>query len=249
MLRLYGDLAVRAARHAARSWLAALAIPVLGFVVAGSLILAGPLGLLGGFLVGLVSAACVASYLTALTAAVAGNKIRLVDFKLTSASFFSVISVMFALWIINWGVQFMAERSGSNGLAVKGVLGLAIAIFFNAVPELIYNSRNQSFTLLKESALFVTEKPFAWFAPNLIFALAWLAATGSLQVSSPAELALSIASLARPSALLGAADTRDLWLAPLLVAFFHYIMVFRGLLYQELTSGGSRMREFRRKMS
>jgi hypothetical protein len=94
------------------------------------------------------------------------------------------------------------------------------------------------------------ENPFAWFAPNLLFAVAFLAATGSLRVSSPGELILNIAALAQPSALLRLVEQGSaLWKVPLLVAFFHYVMVFRGLLYRQLTSGSSRMTEFRRRMS
>ena len=39
------------------------------------------------------------------------------------------------------------------------------------------------------------------------------------------------------------------WMIPLLIAFVHYVMVFRGLLYLELSSGSARMRAFRRRMS
>jgi hypothetical protein len=83
-----------------------------------------------------------------------------------------------------------------------------------------------------------------------VFAVAFLAATGSLNVTSPGQLVLNIASLAQPSALLRLVDSGGaIWKVPLLVAFFHYVMVYRGLLYQKLTTGSSRMDEFRRRAS
>jgi hypothetical protein len=251
MLRTYGELAVLAARRAARSWLVLLAVPALGFLIVMSAVLVAPLGAVGGIIVALVSDACIASYLSGLSVAVAGNKVRLTDLKVTLNSFFDVISVMFALWIINLGVKFLGDTAGSNGPAVVGVVGLAITIFFNVIPELIYKSQNRSFTLLKESATFIMENPFAWFAPNLVFAVAFLAGTGSLRVSSPGELVLNIAGLAQPSALLRLMDKGGaVWKVPLLVAFFHYVMVYRGLLYERLTSAtSSRMDEFRRRMA
>lgn len=250
MLRTYGGLAVLALRRAALSWLAMLAIVAFGFLIVLSAVLVAPLGPLGGFIVALISDACIASYLSVLAVAVAGNKLKLADLKITMNAFFDVISVMFALWIINLGVKFLGSAAGSNGPAVVGVIGLAITIFFNVIPELIYNSRNRSFALLKESATFIMENPFAWFAPNLVFAFAFLAVSGSLRVSSPGELVLNIANLAQPSALLTLLDKGGaLWKVPLLVAFFHYVMVFRGLLYQKLTTGSSRMDEFRKRMT
>jgi membrane protease YdiL (CAAX protease family) len=38
------------------------------------------------------------------------------------------------------------------------------------------------------------------------------------------------------------------WKIPLLIAFVHFAMVFRGLLFQELSSGNARTRAFRRRM-
>jgi hypothetical protein len=204
----------------------------------------------GGFIVSLVATACIASYLSGLGATVRGEKVRLENLKITLNSFFDVISVTFALWVVNLGVRFLGSSAGSNAPAVVGVLGLAITIFFNVTPELIYSSRNRSFALLKESAIFIMESPFAWFGPNLVFAIAFLAATGTLHVSSPGELVLNIAGLAQPAALLRLLDHGGaLWKVPLLIAFFHYVMVYRGLLYQHLTSGSSRMDEFRRRMT
>lgn len=250
MLRTYGELAVEAGRRAARSWLAMLAIPAYGFLILLAAKLVMPLGMAGGFVIALVSDACIASYLAGLSAAVRGEKLRLDSLKITMNAFFDVISVMFALWVINLGVAFLGKSAGTNGPAVVGVLGLAIAIFFNVTPELIYSSSNRSFALLKQSALFIMESPFAWFAPNLVFAVAFLAATGTLNASSPGELVLNIASLAQPGALLRLVDSGGaIWKVPLLVAFFHYVMVYRGLLYQKLTTGSSRMDEFRRRAS
>src|SRR5437588_8022684 len=108
--------------------------------------------------------------------------------------------------------------AGSNGPAVVGVVGLAITIFFNVVPELIYNSRSGSFALLKESAEFVLESPFAWFAPNVLFAVALLGALGVLRASSVGELVLNIAAVSNPTGLLRIASHRSLWLVAPLIA-------------------------------
>jgi len=248
MLKTYVELAALAAKRAVRSWLAALAIPLLALVWIEAARLFMPLGMVGGFLLGMVSAACVAIYLSMLGSAVAGSNIRLADFKHGLRAFWDVVSVLFALWIINLGLAFVSSSAGSNQKAIVGVAGLAMAIFFNIVPELIYSSRSRSFALLKESATFVMANPFAWFAPNLLFAAVLLGALGSLSGAAPAEVILSFAAVATPHGFLSVVNAAPLWMAPFLIALFHFVMVFRGLLYQELASGSSRMRAFRRSM-
>jgi hypothetical protein len=248
VLRLYGEVAKTALQRAARSWLAALSIPIyallfVGFVaVAGSLI---PEPTVLGILVGLAAAACFGGYLTLLTLAVNDSRIRWSDIKSGLHAIWDVASVFFILWIINMVVGYVARGAGSSGAAVLGVAGLAMAIFFNVVPELICHSRNRSLALLQESAGFVLANPFAWFAPNILFAVLILGATGTLSFASPGAFLTSLAQL-NPVALITGAPW---WMKPLLIAFVHYVMVFRGLLYLELSSGSARMRAFRRRMS
>jgi hypothetical protein len=159
------------------------------------------------------------------------------------------VSVFFALWIVGLGVHLLRDMAGGGRAeAVGGVAALAAAIFFNVVPELIYQSSSRSFGLLKESANFVMEKAFAWFPPNLVFAFVILWATKTLTLSSPGELLIRLSQLGSIGGVLGFIGGAPLWMAPLLIAFVHYAMVFRGLLFRELNSGSNRMRAFRRRM-
>lgn len=250
MLRLYLDVAVLAARRAARSWLAAVSIPIytLGFVLAASLLMPvlGPLGWLGGMVIGFIGSACVAGYLSLLASSVAGSRIRFADLKNGLRAVWDVVSVFFALWIIKMGVSLVAGAAGSKADAVAGVASLAVAIFFNIIPELIYNGRGRSFALLGQSAKFVTESPFAWFPPNLIFAFVFLWATGALSFSSPGALLLRLAALGS-GGIIGFLAGAPRWKIPLLIVFVHYVMVYRGLLFLELSQGSTRMRDFRRQ--
>ncbi len=248
MLKLYGEIAVLAARRAARSWLAAVSIPVYVFAIVMTAQLVAPLGMIGGIIIGVVVAACLGAYLSLLASAVAGTQIRLADLKNGLRALWDVMSVGFALWIISLLVSVIVKGAGDKGAAVAGVFSLAVAIFLNVVPELIYNSRNRSFALLKESATWIMANPFAWFPPNLIFAFAFLWSVGALSFSSPGALLVRLAALGS-GGVLGLVVGAPLWKAPLLIVFLHYVMVFRGLLFQELSTGSRRMREFQRRMS
>jgi hypothetical protein len=251
MLGLYKDVAVTAARRAARSWLAAVSIPIYALAVVGTAMLTAPLGMIGGFIVGLVAAACFGAYLSLLAAALDGTKLRFADLKSGLGAIWDVISVFFALWVVDLVVSVAKGAAGPKADAVAGVAALAIAIFFNVVPELIYQSRNRSFALLKESVDFVTQNPFAWFPPNLIFAFVILWATGTLSFSSPGALLVNLSRLGSAGGVLTFIGGAPLWTAPFLIVFVHYVMVFRGLLFRELTTGGGgnqRMRAFRQSM-
>jgi hypothetical protein len=250
MLRLFGQVAVLAAKRAVRSWLAALSILIYALVFVAAARLMVPFGLVGGFAVGFLGAACFGGYLSLLADAVSGKPLRFGDIKHGMRAVWDVISVFFALMIIGFGVSLLQKAAGPNAPAVGAIAQLAGAFFLNVVPELIYNSRSRSFALLKESANFALENPVAWFLPNLVFALVLLGVTGSLSFSfsSPALFLIELSRLGSVSGILGILGGAPLWAAPLLIAFVHFVMVFRGLLYQELVSGSSRMRAFRRRM-
>lgn len=96
---------------------------------------------------GLVVAACWSSYLELASQAVAGSKIRLswAEFRRTlGARFWDVVSVMFAFWIIS--LLLGPALRGPDGERVSAVFGLAVAFFFNAVPELLYQGHSRTDT-------------------------------------------------------------------------------------------------------
>ena len=171
MLSLYRQVTVEAARRAIAAWPVALSLVVYAVIVVAAVIAFAPLGIIGGLLVGFVVAACWSSYLELLSQAVAGAKIRIRwdDFKRTfMVRFWDVISVMFAFWIISFVTGPFVR--GPNGPAAAAIIGFAIAFFFNAVPELLYQGSSRSFALLLDSARFMFRFPVVWLLPNVLFA-------------------------------------------------------------------------------
>ena len=178
-----------------------------------------------------------------------GSRVTLEDLhRGFAARFWDVVSVMFAFWILSFVAGMVVRAAGPSGDAMAAVIGLAMAFFFNVVPELLYLGHSRSFTLLADSARFVMKEPLTWFLPNVIFAAVMLAPTGMLRVERPGELLLVFSSVFSPKGLLATAGTLPLWAMPLLLLFLHYVMVFRGLLYLELESGNARQRAFRARM-
>ena len=255
MLSIFQEVTVLAARRAVRAWPVALSfIAYAAILVAAAMVLA-PLGMVGGLVLGLVVAACWSSYLELASQAVAGRKIRLswAELRRTfGAKFWDVVSVMFAFWILSF-VLGPALR-GPDGERVAAVFGLAVAFFFNAVPELLYQGHSRSFALLLESGRFMIAHPLVWMLPNLVFASLLLFPTGRLAVGHPAELLLVFGStFSSPLGLVSMVTAWPVWTWPLILFGLHYAMMFRGLLFQRLSSGSgsdnARLRAFKAKMN
>jgi hypothetical protein len=246
MLAMYRDLLVLAFRRSVKAWPVAFSVLLYAAIlVAGGIVLM-PLGIVGGILLSLLAAACLSSYLHLLSQAVSGSRVVWTDVKRGfAARFWDVVSVMFAFWILSFLTTFLIRGAGPNGPAVGAMVGLAMAFFFNPVPELLYLGHSRSFALLGDSARFVLANPVAWFVPNLVFAAILLAPTGELAVGHPGELLLLFERIFSRGGVIQAMTGAPLWAIPLLLLFLHYVMVFRGLLFGELSSGNPRLRAFR----
>jgi hypothetical protein len=246
MFTLYRDTAVLAFRRALKAWPVAFSLVLYAAIFITAAMLVRGLGLVGGIILGLVGATCASGYLYLLSQAVQGSKLRLDDLKRGFAAlFWDVISVMFALWILGLLVTLIVRGAGPSGPAIAAMVGLAMAFFFNPVPEMIYTGAGRSFELLMRSSRFVLANPVAWFLPNLILGAVLLAPGGALNVTSPGELLLVFSGLFSVQGLVSSFALVPLWAAPLLLLLLHYGMVFRGLLFMGLESGGARQREWR----
>jgi hypothetical protein len=246
MFRLYGQCAARALRHALTAWPVAFSLIFYAVAMLTAARFLAPLGIVGRFLLGFVFAACVSSYLHLLARAVEGGKIKFADFKQSFGSrFWDVISVLFAFWIIDIVVSVLVRGMGPNGMLIRAMIGLTMAVFFNPVPELLYQGTSRSFSLLADSARFVSAHGPEWLFPNLVIALAVLAPTGLLQGSAMGERILQLQAVFSIEGIAQIISTIPPWLTPLMLLFIQWAMVFRGLLFREISSGSARQRAFR----
>jgi hypothetical protein len=252
MLWLYGKVAAETGRRVLRSWPAALLLVAYRLILYVAEVLTAPAGIIGGFITGFVTAACFSSYLEVLSQVLEGARFRLdwEEFKRTFiARFWDVVSVLFVLWMLE--LVTAPLMMGAHARAFSAILGFAIAFFFNAVPELLYQGNTRSVSLLVESARFVTEHPVAWLLPNVLVAALALWATGNLDVRHPTEFLILFGALfSSPSNVVAIVRSFPIWAIPIALIGFHAVMVFRGILFRELSSGGgnARMRAFRARM-
>ena len=243
MLTLYARLAAKAIRLAVRGWPAALALLLyaVAFQLAGSLL--GQLGIIGGFLTGFFIAFLISSYLHLLALVVAGRPIRFADVRESfGARFWDVVSVLFAIWILQYVLGALTAGAGERGAIVMVLVALAMAVFFNPVPELIYlgQGRSRSFALLAESGRFISAHWPEWLGPNALFAVLILAPSGLLEGGPVAARILSMQSLFSIQGLVITVLVIPNWLKPIMLIFITWAMVFRGLLFVELATGQNR---------
>ena len=221
-LALYATAFRRATALTLANWPVLASLFVYAAIMTASLAFAGMLGILGGFIVSLVWAACLGSFLALVEIIVRAGRVGLEDFQRSFGAYlWDVAGVLFILWIVRLAVV-PALATLPQGVAFLILLNLAIFVFFNAVPELIYLGHYSSLDLLGESYRFISENWIEWFPPNVAMAaLLWLIADLPVQ---------------------GAAQWLHLAVLALLV---YYWMVVRGLLFQELHGSSRRSRAFR----
>ncbi len=259
-LDMYVATATRAARLTARGWPAAFVIVVYTAIVFAAGFFLGHLGIVGGFLMGFVECAVVSSFLAMVEQVANVGRLTRDDFTRSfGAYFWDVMGVLFLFWMIS-----MAQNAIAAALPPSGQLavGLAVAIgefvFLNACPEIIYKRRlgsslQGSLAVVSESAKFVQANWIEWFVPN--FALAFLAilATPLFWAHGISGIAYLIPSLMNPlqapillaGPLLAGGLGLSLFLLPPFLLALLYAMVFRGLLFDELSRGSRRLRAFR----
>ncbi len=221
---MYRRVFSRAAALAFRNWPLLGTVFVYSFIMGLTARLAGLLGPFGGFLVGLVWAACVGSFLYLVEMMVRTSRVTLEDFQRSFGAYlWDVVGIMFLLWIFN-RLAAPALLQIPQGAVVLICVGLAALVFFNAVPELIYLGHYSSLQLLSESYAFIGTNWIEWFPANVLAALL-LVAVNSLPVTG-------IAAWAQTAVL------------ALLV---YFAMVMRGLLFLELHGSSRRGRAFRHR--
>lgn len=247
-LRLYREAAGETWQKVQRRWWVGL-LPLL-YVSLFSLAvrLVAPLGIIGGFLLGLVLALCTSSYLYFLAGVVSSNRLRPRDLLDSWRPYFaSVITIMFFLFLVRQLLSFLVPPVPS-GQALFTLINLVLLIILNPIPEIIYQGRSEGLSMLQESVEFLRESGIEWFLPLIALAVF----SFFFFPLPPFLLPLQIGNLSFPTLGIGGM----LWVSPLhafwtiISAFALFIlMVFRGVLFRALASGTRRQRVFRSRFS
>jgi hypothetical protein len=230
-LWIYATALMRAFDCVRKNLVVSLAPLAYSLVLSAAAMIALPLGILGGFLLGLVSQACISSGLYLVKNMIDSGKTDFNDFaRGFTVYLWDLITISFILWI-PMRLAGMALATIPNGLLIYFCIQIALYILLNPVPELIYQSRTSGLELLGASYNFIVENWIEWLIPNILLAIggyALLRLFESLLFGLPAFIQLFLYSFG-------------------LGLFLTYMMTFRGFLFAELHGTTRRSRIYRYK--
>jgi hypothetical protein len=223
-LAMYGRVFRRAGALTLRNWPVAGTTFAYSLALAAAAIVAPQLGLVGGFLMSLVWAACVSSFLFMVEMMLRTGSVSWADFRRSFGVYlWDVVGVTFVLWVL-FAVATPALATIPQGPGIILGLNLVIVVLFNAVPELIYLGHHSALELLTESYRFIADNWIEWFPATIAMA-------------APIVL---VAELPLPGVLVVARTA-------LLALWIYFTMVARGLLFLELHGSTRRARDFRHR--
>jgi hypothetical protein len=189
----------------------------------------GPLGIVGGLLLGLAAQACVSSGLHLVENMVKIGAANLNDFvKGFTVYLWELLLIAFILWI-PMRLAAAALAAVPNGALIFALIKIALYILLNPLPEFLYQTRTSGIELLTASYNFIVENWIEWFLPNILMTVVGLfvlQVLGMLTAGLPAFLQLFVVALGFGLCLT-------------------YFMVFRGFLFAELHGTTRRSRVFR----
>ncbi len=228
-LWLYGTAFRRSWECLLKNWVVSFAplaysvgLTLVGFFV-------GPLGIVGGLLIGLATQACVSSGLYLIEKMVQGGGADFDDFlRGFTVYIWELIRISFILWI-PMRIAAMVLAPVPNGGLIYFLIEIALYVLLNPVPEFIYQTTSSGLELLSASYDFIVENWIEWFVPNIAITV-----VGYFLLNL-----LSMAVIGLPALLQFFAIVFGLGLC------LTYVMVFRGFLFAELNGTTRRARSYR----
>jgi len=259
LLTLYRDATSQTIESLRRGWIAILAIYgyALALILVSIVARAIPIPLIAGLLVGLADACAVGALLALIQRAVARHTVGIRDIPEAIGTYFwDVIAVGFVLWIPLMLVGMVTQTS-SYGHIMGPMVSLLVAVFFNPLPEVIYQGRTGSpLEALGESVRFVQQHWIEWFLPTLLV-VGPLSSVLFFASESVSRGGLSFGQLVSIPALLTQRLADFLGLPPQAAVTFvtvgapvltFTLLLFRGHLFAALSGTTSRQRAFRRQL-
>lgn len=157
---------------------------LFGLLFLGIAKIAAPLGMAGGFILGIVNALLVGSTLRLIEQSLSAS--RTLGFKDVTESFghyfWDVIGVGFVLWLPTLLLDMGLQANPAYGQFLLSAFLLLVFILLNPAPEVIYQVRHDStLEVFKTSYEFVMEHWVEWFLPFVLLILPVVLSPSGLQ--------------------------------------------------------------------
>ncbi len=170
---LYRQALSATGRSLARSGVAILALIAFAVLFLGASRIAAPLGIAGGFILGIVNALLVGATLRLIEQSLSAS--RTLGFSDITESFghyfWDIIGVGFVLWLPTMALD-MGVQANPYGQFFSSAFLLLLFILLNPAPEVIYQVRHDSpLDVFKTAYEFVLEHWIEWFLPFVFLIL------------------------------------------------------------------------------
>jgi len=182
-LQLYRQVLYATGRSLARSWLTMVVLIAFAVLFLGVARIAAPLGMAGGFLLGIANALLVGATLRLIEQSLSGSRsIQLTDVTESFGHYFwDVIGVGFVLWLPTLLLD-MGMQANPYGQFLLSAFLLMVFILLNPAPEVIYQVRHDStLDVFKTAYEFVLEHWIEWFLPFAVLILPLVLSPSGLQ--------------------------------------------------------------------
>lgn len=244
-LNSYKKCILEASKALWRGW---IIIPTSVALYIGVTILTGllaPMGMAGGFVLGLVFCIALSYYYSWIGALVRGEKLEWGElFEFDYPLFSSVINVGFIFWIVFFLIGHMIQGVGVDWILTT--LQLGSVLIFNPTAEIIYMERvGGGMHALRESSEFASANWIEWFLPIVLLLAPYLVLAPHMALSILSASDILLPMLTIVTAAVSLLPVPFFAAAVLISVLGTWCMVFRGYLYRELSSGSRRQRAYR----
>ncbi|QUH24390.1 hypothetical protein [Serpentinicella alkaliphila] len=194
-------------------------------------------GILGGLLSVIVTSALISNYLYLLNRIVKNNRFSFHDFKDGFSIYLRKIwTIFFFGYVASLGLRYFILPILPIG--IYPIISLLTVIVLNALPESIYQKYYDPWETITYAVEFIKENVIEWVVPNIILIGVMYITTGNL-LTNIFNYYISIFTIfTSPSGivfyLIG-----QLW--------FSYMMIYRGFLFELLSTSTRRKRLFMRE--
>jgi hypothetical protein len=258
-LEIYWESTKTAALALIKNWviLPGTILALLALKIATGLVSAMPLGIIGGFILGLVQLYLLTLYISWISRSLEGSKIRWRDLVwFDSSLFFRLLHVGFIFFLVHFVLGSLFRGIG-NPFPILAV-GILMAILLNPVTEVIYRNGFDGAHALSHSVQFVKDNFLEWFIPYFLFITPSILVGGSFYSTvlliAQTDPLLPVIQAISPWAIISnfapqnQADKSLPVILIVLVTLASFFMLFRGALFKELDSGSRRARAFKARM-
>lgn len=212
---------------------AAISIVLTGVL---NFLLIGPLSIISGIISIIITSSLFSNYLYLLTNVIKYGSVDFNDFKNGFTYYLrKIYSVIFIFYIARLLLTLVLRMFGPTGGTLMTLVTLGAFILLNALPETIYQKYYGPADTISYSFSFFTENVLNWGIPNLVF-------FGILYSLLPNIL--GIIMMITFGAFPGFIQIIAFLIAQLV---FNFGMIYRGHLFNLLSTSTKRKREFMKK--